>query len=304
MSSPKIFQIWTALVKRDDQVIYDQRPIVIWGFQGDKVIALKCTTNLNTNIAHLTLNKKYAGLKEDTVVELKRFYLIPKTKLLKYRGNLSFENKLDLIGRLDRNFPKEVIIQEKLILDEALFEDYNELTEAKKKRKNKKVSQIKAGEAIFKSVKDMQKWVKKRQKGMSPWGMFNTNAGNVPLSNSIFNSTFSSDGSSGVGTSEGGISNGGLSVGSGDAGGGMGESFNPDLKLNLHYTKSLSDYLTSAEQEFIRNNMDLIDSERWLELRDKANNNFYTESTKAIFKFLADGLGYDFKYFEELLKLK
>ena len=126
---------------------------------------------------------------------------------------------------------------------------------------------------------------------MSPWGMFNTNAGNVPLSNSIFNSTFSSDGSSGVGTSDGGISNGGLSVG--DAGGGMGESFNPDLKLNLHYTKSLDDYLTSTEQEFIRNNIDLIDSESWSELRDKVNDTFdYPLTTIAIFKFLADGLGY------------
>lgn len=124
MSSPKIFQIWTALVKRDDQNVYDQRPIVIWGFQGDKIVALKCTTNLNTNIAHLTLNKNHVGLKEDTVVELKRFYLIPKSKLLKYRGNLSFENKLDLIGKLDRNSPKEIIMQEKLILNESLFEEY------------------------------------------------------------------------------------------------------------------------------------------------------------------------------------
>lgn len=75
--------------------------------------------------------------------------------------------------------------------------------------------------------------------------------------------------------------------------------------LKLHYTKSLSDYLTSTEQEFIRNNMDLINRERWLELRDKADNIFdYSESTTAIFKFLADGLGYDFTYFEELLKLE
>ena len=78
-----------------------------------------------------------------------------------------------------------------------------------------------------------------------------------------------------------------------------------DLKLKLHYTKSLDDYLTSTEQEFIRNNMDLIDSERWLELRDKVDNTFdYPLTTIAIFKFLADGLGYDFTYFEELLNLK
>ena len=174
---------------------------------------------------------------------------------------------------------------------------------AKRKKRKKRISDVKAGDPIFKSVNDMKKWVKKRQKGMSPWGMFNTNAGNVPLSNSIFNSTFSSDGGSGVGISDGGISNGGLS--SGDIGGGMGESFNPDLKLNLHYTKSLDDYLTSAEQEFIRNNMDLINSESWVELRDKVDNTFdYPLTTIAIFRFLADGLGYDFKYFEELLKLE
>ena len=54
----------------------------------------------------------------------------------------------------------------KLHLNESLFEEYNEsdndLTEAKKKRKKKKISQVNPGEAIFKSVKDMQKWVKKR----------------------------------------------------------------------------------------------------------------------------------------------
>lgn len=189
-------------------------------------------------------------------------------------------------------YTKGVILEEDMVSES--------LTESRKKRK--KISQVNPGEAIFKSVSDMKKWVKKRQKGMSSFCYLNPNAGNVPLSNNIFNSMFSSDSSSGVGTSEGGVSNGGLS--SSDAGVGMGESFNPDLKLKLHYTKSLSDYLTSTEQEFIRNNMDLIDSERWLELKDKVDNTFdYPLTTRAIFKFLADGLGYDFTYFEELLKL-
>ena len=38
---------------------------------------------------------------------------------------------------------------------------YKNLLESKK-RKKKKISQVKAGNPIFKSVKDMQKWVKKR----------------------------------------------------------------------------------------------------------------------------------------------
>ena len=75
--------------------------------------------------------------------------------------------------------------------------------------------------------------------------------------------------------------------------------------LKLHYTKSLDDYLTSAEQEFIRNNMDLINSESWVELRDKVDNTFdYPLTTIAIFRFLADGLGYDFNYFKDLLELE
>lgn len=94
---------------------------------------------------------------------------------------------------------------------------------AKRKKRKKRISDVKAGDPIFKSVNDMKNWIKKRQKGLSPFCYLNPNAGNVPLSNSIFNSIFSGDGSSGVGTSEGGVSNGGLSAG--DAGGGMGESW-------------------------------------------------------------------------------
>ena len=155
---------------------------------------------------------------------------------------------------MDEDYPA-VIVQNELpwgysydepdsYLDDYSDEDwsYKNLFESKK-RKKKKISQVNPGEVIFKSVNDMKKWVKKRQKGLSPFCYLNPNAGNVPLSNNIFNSMFSSDGSSGVGVSDGGISNGGLSAGES-----MGESFNPDLKLKLHYTKSLNDYLTSTEQ--------------------------------------------------------
>ena len=129
-----------------------------------------------------------------------------------------------------------------MVLNESLFEDCVDLDvnllESKKRKKSKKrISDVKAGDPIFKSVDDMKKWVKKRQKGLSPFCYLNPNAGNVPLSNSIFNSTFSSDGSSGVGTSEGGVSNGGLSVGGGDAGGAMGEAWYLD-EANKHKSKN------------------------------------------------------------------
>lgn len=106
-----------------------------------------------------------------------------------------------------------------------LVEDIDILEEAKKRKKKRKNQT--QNNPVFKSVDDLKKWVKKRQKGMSPWGMFNTNAGNVPVSNAIFNGSFSSDGGSGAEVSDGGISNGGLSAPAGDGGGmAMGESMN------------------------------------------------------------------------------
>lgn len=108
-----------------------------------------------------------------------------------------------------------------------LVEDIDILKEAKKRKKKRKNQT--QNNPVFKNINDLKKWVKKRQKGMSPWGMFNTNAGNVPVGNAIFNGSFSSDGGSGAGVSDGGISNGGLSAPAGDGGGmAMGESLSHD----------------------------------------------------------------------------
>ena len=122
------------------------------------------------------------------------------------------------------------------------------LYEAKNKKMKKPQYQQ---DPVFKSVKDMKKWVKKRQKGMSPWGSFNTNAGNVEVCNQFFNHVMSSgaDGSSGLG-----ISNGGLSspATSGDVGGGgIGES----LDLNQTSFKeniNIKDYKTFVETKIFQ----------------------------------------------------
>lgn len=117
------------------------------------------------------------------------------------------------------------------------------LTEAKKRKKKRKNQT--QNNPVFKSVDDLKKWVKKRQKGMSPWGMFNTNAGNVPVGNAIFNGSFSSGGGSGAGVSDGGISNGGLSAPAGDSGGMvMGEALsNNDDEEKSYIEISSSSYL-------------------------------------------------------------
>ena len=52
-----------------------------------------------------------------------------------------------------------------MILNESLFEDCVDLDVnllESKKRKKKIISDVKAGDPIFKSVNDMKKWVKKR----------------------------------------------------------------------------------------------------------------------------------------------
>ena len=222
-------------IEESGQAVYYHRPTIVIKEIQDWVIALKCTSNLNTPAPHYSIQMlPEAGLDRNTAIVLKNYIKIPKEQFdEKPCGRLAIYDITSLQVKLDeRKF--KMGMQEKLILDEALFEDYTELTEAKK-RKKKKISQTNPGEAIFKSVNDMKKWVKKRQKGLSPFSYLNTNAGNVPLSNSIFNSMFSSDGSSGVGTSEGGVSNGGLS--SSDAGGGMGESLQL-IEVNKHKSKN------------------------------------------------------------------
>lgn len=108
---------------------------------------------------------------------------------------------------------------------DRLKEDF--LEEAKK-HKNKKKKKIDYTE--FNTPAKLKAWVKKRQKGLSPFTYLNPNAGNVEYNQSIFNQMMgSADGASSLGVSNGGISNGGLSAPAGDGGGmAMGEALDWD----------------------------------------------------------------------------
>ena len=141
----------------------------------------------------------------------------------------------------------------KLFLNESLFEEYNEsdnnLMEAKK-RKKKKISQVNPGEAIFKSVKDMQKWVKKRQKGM---GYFvHMDCGNMDYNNNMFNKMHGMTDTSSSSTTDGGASD--ATSSGGDVGVGMGES----LEMNKDVIK-----LSPNLIQFMKEHRDLIDEEDW-----------------------------------------
>ena len=130
-----------------------------------------------------------------------------------------------------------------------LVED-KQLIEAKKRKKKRKNQT--QNNPVFKSVDDLKKWVKKRQKGLSPFTTFNSNAGNVLLGNAIFNGSFSSDGSSGAGVSDGGISNGGLSAPAGDGGGmAMGEALKPNDAENR--------YIEIGSKAFLEQYKDILD---------------------------------------------
>ena len=121
------------------------------------------------------------------------------------------------------------------IIEEAL----TEAKKSKKKRKNQTQNN-----PVFKNVDDLKKWVKKRQKGLSPFTTFNSNAGNVLLGNAIFNGMFSADGGSGAGVSDGGISNGGLSAPVSDGGGmAMGEALSNNDEEKNYIEISSSSYL-------------------------------------------------------------
>ena len=124
------------------------------------------------------------------------------------------------------------------------------LTEAKKRKKKRKNQT--QNNPVFKSVNDLKKWVKKRQKGLSPFTTFNSNAGNVLLGNAIFNGSFSSDESSGAGVSDGGISNGGLSAPAGDGGGmAMGEA--------LQSNDAQKRYIEIGSKAFLEQYRDILD---------------------------------------------
>lgn len=132
-----------------------------------------------------------------------------------------------------------------------LVEDIDILEEAKKSKKKRKNQT--QDNPVFKSVDDLKKWVKKRQKGLSPFTTFNSNAGNVLLGNAIFNGMFSADGSSGAGVSDSGISNGGLSAPAGDSGGmAMGEA--------LDWDNGEKRYIETSSKAFLEQYKDILDN--------------------------------------------
>ena len=182
------------------------------------------------------------------------------------------------------------IINNKLILDENLFEA--------KKKKRKHISQVNPGEAIFKSVKDMQKWVKKRQKGM---GYFvHMNCGNMDYNNDMFNKM------NGLGdTSSNPITDGGASDATpsgGDVGGGMG--MGESLKV-IPPKKELRDYLTTREINFIKSNQNLLNNQDWIQFVQEMNDAFlYKENMYAIADFLKATLPHiDFTELEQLIDI-
>lgn len=186
-----------------------------------------------------------------------------------------------------------------MVLNESLFEEYNEsdnnLTEAKK-RKKKKISQVNPGEAIFKSVKDMQKWVKKRQKGM---GYFvHMDCGNMDYNNNMFNKMHGLGDTSSSSTTDGGASDAAPS--GGEASVGMGES----LKI-IPPKKELRDYLTTREINFIKSNQNLLNNQDWIQFVQEMNDAFmYKENMYAIVDFLKVTLPeIDFTELEQLIDI-
>ena len=166
-------------------------------------------------------------------------------------GTMDYEKMLDKI--------KENL-QEKLTLNENLFENYVDLNvnllESKKRKKSKKrISDVKAGDPIFKSINKMKEWVKKRQKGQ---GYFVTyDVGNMDYNNMMFNKMH---GASDIGVSnndgiEGDVSSSDVGVGMG-----MGESLKVMNKKDIHFSSKVKSFINNPKYK------QLIDDEEWDEL--------------------------------------
>ena len=101
------FEVWLADVQYDEGTGFKERPIVILGAAASKIICLKCTTQLATNIPIYKLDYRKCGLVKPTAVEFKRQYVIPQEKLLNRIGKLSFSDILEILSMLRLYSPLE-----------------------------------------------------------------------------------------------------------------------------------------------------------------------------------------------------
>lgn len=195
-----------------------------------------------------------------------------------------------------------------MILDENLF-----LSEDSKKKKNKKTD-YSIPQSKFKTVNDILKFHKKRQKGQGSFVTYDV--GNMDYNNSLFNKMMGGSGESitSSGTSAdgavsfaGGISNGGLSAGA-STGGGMGES----LELNETSSNNNIVEVSDAVQKYLEDNIDNLEKDEeafLLKLLDKKNF-ILTKQQKGelitlldkigihITNDILDMMGYDYIYFD------
>ena len=105
------FEIWSANIQYDDKTNKKERPIIILGLQGDRVICLKCTTNITTNIPHQTINWKKYHLLKPTVIEFKRKYFIKKSNLKYKLSSLDGQDTLNIISGLRLNNLKDFYLE-------------------------------------------------------------------------------------------------------------------------------------------------------------------------------------------------
>ena len=182
------------------------------------------------------------------------------------------------------------------------------LEEAKKSKKKRK-SQTQ-NNPVFKDINDIMKWVKKRQKGLSPFSYLNPNAGNVEYNNDMFNHLTGADGGDFGSISGSGNELGAPAIGSdmgsfgGDAGvsagGGMGESF----KIEKVKNNSTQEEMSPNVKLFIEENIDLIEDENWDELFELAQNNpkhplhLNDEEIDELIYILVNTLGANFEIIE------
>lgn len=143
-----------------------------------------------------------------------------------------------------------------MILDENIF-----LSEDSKKKKNSMKTDYSIPQSKFKTVNDILKFHKKRQKGQGSFVTYSWDVGNMDYNQSLFNKSMSSSEavtSGGTSADAAAASSGGMM-----SGGGVGESFSLDLESNSKEILTEARELRARPdvQKFLENNIELLEKD-------------------------------------------
>ena len=156
---PSKFDIYYAKVYFEDAADMKVRPVCVCQVAGNEVVVWKITKNTNTRIVHYEIeDRRSAGLKFDSVIDIKHVYKLRSDQLVSHVGELSTVDRICLsLFMLSYTNPRVVDQTE---LEGIKMERNKELQEACQEAKirymSKKLKESFEDEHVGKEVKELE----------------------------------------------------------------------------------------------------------------------------------------------------